>query len=222
MRRVIVTEDMHRAEDLDAGRVNGNEDLALLAEGFGIGRGLDHDDHDLAARIARAGDVVFLAVHHPFAVFQLGGHGDVLGIRRGDIGFRHRKGGADFAGQQGFEPLLLLLGRSHAFQHFHVAGVRRGTVQRFGGEGVLAQFGGDIGVIEVRQPFAGFGIGQKEVPQPRLARLLLGAVQQFKLTRVVGPAVLVLLLQPVEFLCDRVHVFADMLDHRVQQGLVAL
>ena len=91
---------------------------------------------------------------------------------------------------RGFSHFSFCSWRADTFQHFHVAGVGRGTVQRFGGEGVFAQLSRDIGVIEVRQTFAGFRVGQKEVPQPASARLLLGTFQQFQLARVVGPAVL--------------------------------
>ena len=127
---VVVAKDVHRAEDFDAGRVHWHKDLALLAEGFGLGRCFDHHDHDLAARIACAGDIELLSVDDPFAVVEHGGGGDVFGIGGGHIRLCHGESGADLTGQQGFEPFFLLLGRADAFEDFHVAGIRCGAVQR--------------------------------------------------------------------------------------------
>ncbi|KIN78935.1 Regulatory protein, TetR [Sulfitobacter mediterraneus KCTC 32188] len=175
VRRIVMAKDMHRAQDLNTGVVHRHKDLALLAERFGVGGGFDHHDHDFAARITSAGDVVFLAVDHPFTVFQHRGGRDVLGIRRGDIRLCHRKGRADFTRQQRLEPCVFLLLGADPFQHFHIAGVRRRTIQRLRRQRVLAQLGRDIGVVEIGQAFAGFGIGQEKVPQTAFTGLLLGA-----------------------------------------------
>ena len=56
------------------------------------------------------------------------------GVAAGDVRLGHRERGADLAGEQRLEPLLLLLGRAEHVQDLHVAGVRRGAVQRLGGD----------------------------------------------------------------------------------------
>ena len=58
-RRVVVAEHVHRPEDFHAGGVDRHQDLRLLLARRRVGIGLHHHDHDLAARIAGAGDVVF-------------------------------------------------------------------------------------------------------------------------------------------------------------------
>src|ERR1041384_4388440 len=73
-------EHAHRPQDLHAGRVDGHQDLRLLELRRGVGAGLDHGDHDLAARITGAGDVVLLAIDDPVVAVELGARGDVLGI----------------------------------------------------------------------------------------------------------------------------------------------
>jgi len=80
-RRMIVPEHMHRPDDLDARGVLGHQDLRLLLAGRCVRIGLHHYDHDLAAGIAEAGDVVFLAVDHPLVAVKLGRGRDVLGVR---------------------------------------------------------------------------------------------------------------------------------------------
>ena len=109
----------------------------------------------------------------------------------------------------GSSHLLLLRRRADALEHFHVAGVGRGAVQRFGGERLLAEFGGDVGVVEVGEAFAGFGVGQEEVPQAGGLGLLLCAVEQFELARMPAPAIRLLVVELVEFLVDRRDVFGD-------------
>ena len=77
---IVMAENVHWTENFDTRRVHGHQDLRLLAKGFGVGRCLDHHDHDLAPRIARTGDIIFLTVDDPFAIFQHGGGRDILGI----------------------------------------------------------------------------------------------------------------------------------------------
>ena len=62
--------------------------------------GLDHHDHDLAARVAGAGDVVLLAVDDPLVAVALGRAGDVAGVGGGHVGLGHGEGRADLAGQE--------------------------------------------------------------------------------------------------------------------------
>ena len=128
-RRVIFAEHMHRPQDLHAGRVHRHQDLGLLAACRAIVTGAHHHDHHLAARITGTRDIEFLAVDHPVLAITHGTGADVLGIRRGHIGLGHGIGRADFTGEQGLQPALLLLVRANPFQHFHVAGVGRRAVQ---------------------------------------------------------------------------------------------
>ena len=162
-------------------------DCCLLGGASGIG--LHHHDHDLATGIAEAGDVVFLSVDDPFVTDKLCRGRDVLGIRRGDIGLGHGIGGADFAGQQRLQPLLLLLAGADALQHLHVAGVRRRAVHGLRGQRVLAEFDRDIGIVEIFQALAGLGIGQEEIPQAFFLGLCLGLVQHLELAGGKAPAI---------------------------------
>src|SRR3546814_10763050 len=52
--------------------------------------------------------------------------------------------------------------------------------QRFGRERRLAEFGGDIGIVEVAERRAGVAVRQKEIPQARGLRLVLRAFEQFE------------------------------------------
>ena len=111
------------------------------------------------------------------------------GIRRREPGLGHPEARADLAVEQRFEPLLLLLGCAHALEHLHVAGVGRGAVEALGGERVLAELLGDVGVVEVRQPLSGLRVGQEEVPQPVRLRLRLHAVEQLELAGREAPPI---------------------------------
>jgi hypothetical protein len=101
-------------EDLHAGRVHRARGSATAGtcRCRRLGLVLHHDDHDLAARVAGAGDVVLLAVDHPLVAHELGARGDVLGVRRRHARLGHRVGRTDLAVQQRLQPLLLLLGRA--------------------------------------------------------------------------------------------------------------
>jgi hypothetical protein len=189
VRRVVFAEHVHRADDLTPGVSLGTRIMRLLLVRRRVGAGAHHGDQDLAARAAGTRDVVLLAVDDPLVAFQHRRGGHVLGVGRGVVQLGHRVGRADLAVQQRLEPLLLLLGRAHALEHLHVAGVGGRAVHALAGQRVLAQLGGDVGVVEVRQAFAGFGVRQEEVPQALLLGLFLGAVEQLQLARRVGPAV---------------------------------
>ena len=131
----------------------------------------------------------------------------------------HGVGRADLAVQQRLQPLLLLLGRADLLQHFHVAGVGRRAVERLRRQRLLAQLGGDIGVVEVGEAAADLGVGQEEIPQAGRLGLVLGALQQLELAGRPAPVVLAALAQPEELLRDRRDVLLDVLHHRVEQGL---
>ena len=65
VRRVVLAEHLHRADDLDTGRVHRHQDLRLALVRRRVGVGLHHHDQDLAARVAGAGRSVLLAVDDP-------------------------------------------------------------------------------------------------------------------------------------------------------------
>ena len=218
VRSVVGAEDVHRPQDLHAGRVDRHEDLRLLLVGVRIGIGADHRDHDLAARVARTRDVELLSVDQPLVAVEHGVGLHLLGIRAHHRWLGHGVGRADLAFEQRFQPFRLLLRRADTLEHFHVAGVGRGAVEALRGQPVLAQLVGDIGVVEIAQSFAGVRVGQEEVPQALLTCLGLGAVQQLELAGCPAPAVFAVLAHPVEFLGDGVDLVADeRLDRFVQR-----
>ncbi len=57
---------------------------------------------------------------------------NVGGVARSDRRFGHREGGANLPLEQGLQPLLLMFRRTVTHQHFHVSGIRRTAVERFG------------------------------------------------------------------------------------------
>src|SRR6185437_4571561 len=95
----------------------------------------------------------------------------------------------------------------------------RRAVERLRGERVLAELGGDVGVVEVGEPAADLRGRQEEVPQPRLLGLVLGLLQQLELAGRPRPALLAALAQLEELLRDRRDVLLDVLHHRVVQRL---
>ena len=118
----------------DARRVHRHQDHRLLLVA-GRGRiGLAHEDQDLAARIAGAGDPPLAAVDDVVVAVADDARLDVGRVRRGDVGLGHREARADLAGEQRLEPSPALLRRAVADQHFHVAGVGRRAVEDLGGE----------------------------------------------------------------------------------------
>jgi hypothetical protein len=119
--------------------------------------------------------------------------------------------------RSGCEPPLLLLGRAHPLEHLHVAGVRRRAVEALRSQRVLAQLGGNVGVVQVGQALTGLGVGQEEVPQSRLASLGLGAIEQLQLTVGELPAVAAPIAERKELLGDRVDLAGDELDDRFVQ-----
>ena len=222
VRSVVLAEHVHRADDLDARGVHRHEDLRLALVRCGVGVGLHHRDHDLAARIAGAGDVVLLAGDHPFVAVTHGLAGHVLRIRRRDVGLGHRVGRADLTVEQRREPLRLLLGRADSFEHLHVAGVRRGAVHRLRRQRVLAQLDRDVGVVEVRETLTGLGVGKEEVPQALRLGLVLDRLEQFELAGCIGPTISAPFTESEELGGDRIDLGVDELLHRVVQRTDAL
>ena len=52
MRRIVMFKNMHRAQDLDSGGVDGDKDLRLLLQGFRVGRGFYHNTYYRTPRSA--------------------------------------------------------------------------------------------------------------------------------------------------------------------------
>ena len=133
--------------------------------------------------------------------------------------FGHGIGRADLAVQQRLQPLLLLLGRADLLQHFHVAGVGRRAVERLRRQRLLAELGGDVGIVEVGEAAADLGMGQEEIPQAGSLGLVLGALEQLELAGRPAPVVLAAFAQAEELVRDRRDVLLDVLHHRVEQRL---
>ena len=114
VRGIVVAVHLHAAQDLDALGAGGHQDLRVTLVLLRLGVGADHDDVDLAARVAGAGGEPLLAVQHPLVAVELGVERDVGGIRGGDARLGHDEGRADLALQQRLQPLLLVLGRAVA------------------------------------------------------------------------------------------------------------
>ena len=212
-----MAEDQHGAQDLDARRARGHHDHRMAAVlGRIVTRRAHHHDIDAAARVARAAGPVFLAVQDVIVAVPHAGHGNVRGIRRGDIGFGHQIGGPDLAFQQRLEPVLLHLRRPVLVEHLHVPGIGGGTVEDLGRQRRLAHLFGEIGVFDGRQPMAAVAIGQPEVPQPRRLGPGLQPFQDLGLPVGIGPAVALADLLVV-FLLQRHDLVAHHRRHAVQQ-----
>ena len=87
---------------------------------------------------------------------------------------------------------------------------------------ILAEFGGDVSVIEVGQALARLGVGEEEVPEAGGLRFLLCAIEKFELAGMPGPAVSLLVIEFVELLEDRRDVFRDVTLHRFEKGAALL
>ena len=131
--------------------------------------------------------------------------------------FGHGIGRTDLAGQQRLEPTLFLGGGSNALENFHIAGIGRGAVHGLGGHAIATEDGCNVGIVEVLQAFAGFGIGQEEIPQTFLFRLILGGFEQFELTRRVAPAISTAFAELFEFLGHRLDRVGDKSAHMLEQ-----
>jgi len=189
VRGVVVAVDLHAAQDLHALGPGRHQDLGVALVLVGLRVGADHDDVDLAARVAGAGGEPFLAVEDPLLAFEPCLHGEVGGVRGGDVGLGHHVGRADLALEQGLEPLLLLRRCAEALQHLHVAGVGGRAVECLGRQPRPAHLLGEIGVLHRGEAVALVGPGEPEVPQAPLARLGLEALADLLLALGVGPAV---------------------------------
>jgi hypothetical protein len=213
---VVVAEHVHAADDLEAGGVALDQDLALLAVTRCRGIGLAHHDEDLAVGVHGAGDPPLATVDDVLVTVPDDAELDIGGVRRRDLRLGHRERRADLAGEQGLQPLLLLLvGAEHA-QHLHVAGVGRGAVE--GRRPDLDAAPGELGdgrVLEVGQARTVLG-GVEEVPESLGLRLGTDLHDDRReRPRVVGDGLLDLLLEHLLGGVDLgLHEGRDLLDQR--------
>ena len=189
---VLVVVAKHRvvADHGDARGVAGDEHHRLLAVRRSRGVGLAHEDEQGAAGIHGAAGPPLAPVDDVLAAVPLDPRGDVGGIAAGDVGFGHGEPGPDLPGEQGLEPLPLLLLAAEQVQQFHVAGIGRVAVDRLGRD-VQAPAGqfGDRRVLELGQPRLG---RQEQVPQALGLGLLLQLLDDRRddmAIRASGPAV---------------------------------
>ncbi len=167
VRRVIVAEHRQGAQDFDAGGFHGHQNHGLLAVAARLRIGLAHENQDFAARIAGARGPPFAAVDH-IAVAVAHDRGlDVGGIARSNAGFGHGKRRPDLAVEQRRKPALLLLLGGITRQHFHVAGIRRRTIEGLGSDVRTPHDFAQRSVFEIGQSRAMFGVRQKQIPQTR-------------------------------------------------------
>ena len=78
---VVFAKYLHALEYFDACSIRWHQNLRLLPTWGGIGAGLDHGDHDFAARITGAADVVLFTVNYPVITIEYRLGTDVLSIR---------------------------------------------------------------------------------------------------------------------------------------------
>ena len=217
VRCIVLAEHVHRPDDLHTGGIDRDEDLRLLLVRVSVRVRLDHGDHDLAAGVARTRDVELLAVDDPLVAVEHRKGADLLRVGGHHTGLRHGIRGADLSVEQRLEPLCLLLGRADTLEDFHVARVRCGAVEALRGQTVLAEFVGDVGIVEVRETLAGVGVREEEVPEPRCLCLRLRPVEKLELAGCPAPALGAVLSESVELLGDRLNLVADECLHRFVQ-----
>ena len=173
---VVVAVDLEVTDHRHAGSVARDQHHRLLAVRGGRRVGLAHQDEDGAALAAGTRGPPLAAVDDVIAAVTLDPRADVGRVRARDVRLGHREGRPDSPVQQRGQPALLLLGGAEQVQHFHVAGVGRGAVDRLGSEFHAAP--GQLGQRRVVQHRERMPLpGQEEVPQPALARLRLELVQ---------------------------------------------
>ncbi|MGY4287964.1 hypothetical protein ACVWXO_007184 [Bradyrhizobium sp. LM2.7] len=110
---------------------------------------------------------------------------DVGRIRRRHRRFRHQEGGADLAIHQRTQPFALLLLGAVAHEHFHIAGVWRGTVEDFRSPGDVAHLLREQRIFEIGQARAAEFVvlmlvwRHEHVPEAFGLRLLLEVFQDW-------------------------------------------
>jgi hypothetical protein len=144
---------------------------------------------------------------------------DVGRVGRGDIGFRHREGGADLPPKERVEPLALDRLGGVSLQRLHVAGVRRGAVEYLARAGDPTHDLAERCVLEVRQALRdSCRARQEEVPETGFARLRLQLLDYPGGLPGISPGP-VLRHLPVKPLLVRVDVLVEEIQKTSLQGL---
>ena len=107
--------------------------MALVLGGI-FSTGFHHDDIDRTAWITRAAGPPFLTVEHIVITIPDAAQAQIRRIRRGHIRLSHHIGGADLPGQQWRKPAGFHLFSAISLEDFHIARVRRGTVEHLCGQ----------------------------------------------------------------------------------------
>ena len=163
--RMIVAEYREHALHLDARCVHRHQNHRLLFMFWCVGIGLAHENRYLAAWIACAGrpplssiDNVGISVAHDVAL-------DIRRVGRCHGRLRHGKTRTNLAIQQRLQPALLVFRRTITRQHFHVARIRRGTIEYFRRHGGTAHDLAQRRVFQIRQPGPVFAFRQEQIPE---------------------------------------------------------
>ena len=214
MRGIIVAKYRQWPHDGHAGGIDRHQNHRLLRMARCFRIGLAHQDEDLAAWIAGAGDPPLVAVDEVVVAITFDAGGDVGGVRRRHGRLGHGKGRADLAAQQGLEPLLLVFFGTIALDGFHVASIGGRAVEHFRRPADAAHDLAQRRVVEVRQAFRGaVRLRQEQVPQAQRAGLGL----EFFNDGSGNPAVALVAAVAVNFLFVGFFVRIDMLVHELQQ-----
>jgi hypothetical protein len=157
----------------DAGRVHRDEDHRLSVVRVGVGIGDAHEHRDLAARVEAAAREPLVAVDDVVVAVALDAARDVRRVRRRDPRLGHREARTDLAVEQRDQPLLLLLVGAELGEDLHVAGVGRRAVGRLAEQRRRPHHLAQRRVVDVGQAGAPLVVGEEEVPEVALLRLLL-------------------------------------------------
>jgi hypothetical protein len=103
----VVAHHRHRPHEVEARRVERDEDHAGAPVRRRVRVGDRHDDRHLGADRARGEPLV--PVDHPLVALALGPGGEVGRVRAGALGLGHREAGADLALEQGRQPAHAVL-----------------------------------------------------------------------------------------------------------------
>jgi hypothetical protein len=144
---------------LDTGRVHGDKDHRLLPVPVRIaGVGLTHED-----AIRQRGSVA-LVVNHlwPLTIQESPSRRIELSMFVASL---EATAGADPAGEQGAQPLILLRWRPVSHEHFHVAGVWRRAIEDLRCQVRPAHCLAKRRIFDVGKPGATAAVRQKQVPQ---------------------------------------------------------
>merc|ERR1719230_1039150 len=161
-----VPEDAKGTNDGDTGRVTGHNDHRVaIVERVSLALGKAHEDEDFTFRAARSADVPLMPIDDIFAslLVQCNACTDVCCIAACHAWFCHGICAADFPGQQGLEPLLLLFRISKLLKHLHVACVRGIAIHGIVGNWIDTQ---DLSDGRVLQDTEFANLREEEVVQP--------------------------------------------------------